>query len=493
MTDNAKVVISGKGNLTGKNQTLIFKITKKQLDNSDIPADDKTAPKVEGDTVTVAEGAKISPVITYNGVKLGSNKDYTFSGSDKDHKWGLSESGRTITVTGKGNYEGSRTLKVIVISKAQLKTITIKAAVTKGFKGYTYDGKPKDLKSELSVYTTQTPAGGLKEGTDYVISYPSDITNAGTKKITITGISDKCMGSITKSYKITPKKAVLTVTYDKDHKGYAYDRNGTEVDDLTVMADNIELKKGTDYKVTYSGNKKVCSNAKFTVTGIENYKGSKAANNKFTINAAVLNNNKHSSAGQTEELKVISKDMIFKKEGIYKSAPYVDLGGVTLKKSDYTVSYYLDDPRENPNARVMDKNNKVKAGDTTVWVKVVGKGNYKNEDTECYAVDSYRVCTKPAAGFDLSKAKICFKDSQGKVIKNTEYTGNPIDGGDIKVEVSCTINRQNKVLEEDKDYTVEFINNVNKGKATVVIKGAEGQNAYVGSKTATFSIVAKKL
>ena len=494
VTESAQVTISGKGNLSGKNRSLTFTIKAKKLDNSDISTDDKTAPAVEVDTVTVAEGAKASPVITYNGVQLKNNKDFTLSDNDKNHKWSLNESNPTITVTGKGNFEGTTTLKVVVISKAQQKNVKIKADITKGFKGYTYDGTPKYLEKNLSVYTAQTQAGQaeqLKKDTDYVISYPSDITSAGTKKIIITGISERCMGSVTKSYKITPNKAVLTVEYDKDNKGYAYVRTGTKVDDLVVKAGNTVLTEGKDYKVTYSGNKNVGSKAKFTVTGIGNYKGSKAANNKFTINAVVLNNNKNS--GSTEGLKIISKDMVFKKAGVYKSAPYVDLDGVTLKRSDYTVSYYLDDPRDNPSPRVMDSHNKVTAGDTTVWVKVVGKGNYKSDDNTCYAVGSYKVCAKPDTGIDLSKAKISFKDSKGTAIKKTEYTGNPIDGDNIKVEVTCKVNGQNKVLEENKDYTVEFVNNVNKGKATVIIKGAEGQTAYVGSKTATFSIVARKL
>ncbi len=493
--NTAKAVISGKGNFAGLKQTLTFKINKKKLDNSDISTDDKSVPAVEVDTVTVAEGAKASPVITYNGVQLKNNRDFIFSNiDDKNHIWNTDESGSVIILTGNGNFAGDRQLTVTVVSKKQQKNIKIKAAFDKKFKGYTYDGTPQYLGNNLNVYTAQTQAGEaepLEEGTDYVISYPSDITSAGTKKITITGINKRCMGSVTKSYKITPSKADLTVEYDKDNKGYAYVRTGTKVDDLVVKVGNTVLTEGKDYKVTYSGNKNVGSKAKFTVTGIGNYKGSKAANNKFTINAVVLNNNKNS--GSTEGLKIISKDMVFKKAGVYKSAPYVDLDGVTLKKSDYTVSYYLDDPRYNQNPREMNRNNKVTAGDTTVWVKVVGKGNYASEDKKCYAVGSYKVCAKQGESLDLSKAKISFKDSKETAIKKTEYTGNPIDGDNIKVEVTCKVNGQNKVLEENKDYTVEFVNNVNKGKATVIIRGAKDQTTYVGSKTATFSIVAKKL
>ncbi|MDE6699487.1 MAG: hypothetical protein K2K10_00505, partial [Acetatifactor sp.] len=48
-------------------------------------------------------------------------------------------------------------------------------------------------------------------------------------------------------------------------------------------------------------------------------------------------------------------------------------------------------------------------------------------------------------------------------------------------------------LTQDVDYTVVYVNNKNKGKATVIITAAEDSTKYVGSKTAKFSIVAKSL
>lgn len=131
--------------------------------------------------------------------------------------------------------------------------------------------------------------------------------------------------------------------------------------------DVIVMTEGTDYIVTYSNNKKV-GTAKFTVTGVNSYKGS-SYKGTFTIKQAMMDQN---------TIDIVVGDKIFKKPGVYKSAPYVSMNGVTLKASEYKTTYYLDDPRTNANARVMDKRNKVTSGDTRVWVKVTGKnkGNF---------------------------------------------------------------------------------------------------------------------
>ncbi|MCH5256197.1 MAG: Ig-like domain-containing protein [Lachnospiraceae bacterium] len=489
-SESAKITVTGKGNLS-KSYTKLFTIEKKQLD------------RVEGDYVTVVEGSKISPVLTYNGIKLTS-KDFKVPDEYKSYKWKLEDkddnSKKTITVTGQGNFQGSRILDVIIISKAEQKNVKLIVSVGKDAKKITYDGQPKDIAAMglLTISTKNTPASELKEAKnghdgDYVISYPDDITSAGTKKFTVTGISDKCIGTVTKSFAIKPKKTELTVEYDKNNRGYTFVSTGTKVDDLVVKDGSITLEEGKDYKVSYSGNKKVGADAKFTVTGLGSYKGSKCSKT-FTINTAALNNNPSSTAGKTEGLEVAIADKVFKKAGVYKSSPYVSIKGVLIKASNYTVTYYLDNPLTNSNPRVMDSKNKLSNGDTTVWVKIVGKGNYAAADDTCYVTASYRVRSLASSeSYDLSKAKISFQDKEGKPIKKVEYTGEPIIRDNIKVVVTYKIGKQTVTLNEGEDYTVTFVNNVNKGKATVVITGMPNQNKYIGSKTATFSIVANNL
>ncbi|MDE6662393.1 MAG: Ig-like domain-containing protein [Lachnospiraceae bacterium] len=501
----AQIIVTGKGNFAGS-KSQPFNIVPKNLDNSDFDENDETAMKVEGTEVTditnitVIEGNKISPSLFYGGVKLAA-KDFKFVNDKyKTYKWKNKDNNTLISVEGQGNFKGIRKLNVIVIPKSEQKDYKISVTITdsKAIKNLPYNDKPQNIDGFIKVSTKKAPdasedaVNGLKKDMDYKIYYPKDITSAGTKKVTIVGISDRCIGTVTKSYTIKPKKTELSIEFDKNNEGYTFVSTGTTVDNLVVKTkgDNTTLVKGKDYKVTYSKNKKV-GTGKVTVTGIGNYKGSKASKD-FKINPAVLCSNKQSNSGVTAGLEITVCDKVFKKTGMYKSAPYVSIDGVLLKASNYTVTYYLDDPASNPNARVMDnKNNKVtnKNGDTTVWVMIKGKGNYATTDSTCYAVASYKVRTKAESdSYDLSRAKVSFKDKEGNNIKKVNYTGKPITQKDITVVVTYKIGKETVSLNSTDHYNVEFVNNVNKGKATVVITGKPGQTKYVGSKTASFNI-----
>lgn len=473
VTDSAKITVTGKNNLTGS-RSMEFAIIAKQLDNSDVDAYNTL--RVEGDHIVVVEGSKTTPAILYGGALLTA-KDYDFdNGAYRNYKWTVADNGVELTITGKGNFTGTRKFMVNVLSKEQQSQNQIIVSFNNDTKNLVYNGYPRDIRSFIYVSTKGTPSG-LEENRDYMISAPEDIISAGTKKYTVVGISDRCVGSVTKSYTITPKKANFNV--EIDHGGYPYVSTGSTIDDMVVRDGNRLLTEGKDYTVSYSNNKKV-GTAKFTLTGIGSYKGS-IYKGTFKIIPAALNN---------DTVDIVVGDKVFSKPGVYKSVPYVSTNGVAVKASDYTVTYYLDDPRTNESARVMNKkDNKITSGDTRVWVKIAGKGKGNfTADSDGYAVASYMVRSKAADSFDLSKAKVTFQDKNtGKTIKKVSYTGYPIT--DLKVVVTYKTKGGTVTLDENK-YTAVFTNNVNKGTATVVITGKEGQNQYVGSKKATFRIVA---
>lgn len=474
VTDAAKVTLTGKGNLAGS-WTMTYSIQPKMLDNSDI--DEKNPLKVEGGQITVLEGSKASPMLMYGGAIL-TNKDFQFTDDRyRNYKWQMSDNGVQFTVTGEGNFTGSRVISVKVIAKDQESQCNIIVNFNNDLKNLVYNGSPRDIRSFIYISTNATPTG-LVENQDYVISLPEDIISAGVKKYTVIGISDRCVGSVTKTYTITPRKANFMVEYDQS--GYPYVSTGTTMNDLVVKERGRTLTEGTDYIVSYANNKKV-GRAKFTVTGVNSYKGS-SYKGTFTIRQAMMDQN---------TIDIVVGDKIFKKPGVYKSAPYVSMNGVTLKASEYKATYYLDDPRTNENARVMDKRNKVTSGDTRVWVKVTGKnkGNFA-ASSDNYVVGSYMVRSKAADSIDLSKAKVTFQDKDGVTVKKAGYTGYPIT--DLKVVVTYKTKGGTITLDPGK-YNVVFTNNVNKGKAKVIITGKEGQSQYVGTKTATFSIVANQI
>ena len=87
------------------------------------------------------------------------------------------------------------------------------------------------------------------------------------------------------------------------------------------------------------------------------------------------------------------------------------------------------------------------------------------------------------AACDLSKAKVEITDKNGKPVKSIPYTGAPVEFGDgytVKVTLNGTEVGSGK-------YTVNYSNNLNKGKAVMIINAKSG-SGYYGSKAQTFTI-----
>ena len=124
-------------------------------------------------------------------------------GADYDVAWPSDVTGagvKTVTVIGKGNYAGTKTATFEVVPA----TITdVSLSTTR----YTHDGTAK--RPGVTV-----KAGGktLSAGTDYDVAWPSDITNAGKKTVTVTGKGNYA-GTLKASYEIV---AALKPTPDPD-------------------------------------------------------------------------------------------------------------------------------------------------------------------------------------------------------------------------------------------------------------------------------------
>ncbi|MDE6699657.1 MAG: hypothetical protein K2K10_01355, partial [Acetatifactor sp.] len=415
---------------------------------------------VEAGAITVAKNSKATPVLVYNGVKLGA-KDYTYKDStQKNQRFGDPSKAEAetfeIELQGAGNYTGSRTVTVKAVKKEELKTFT----VTVGKVELTYDSTSKELPAgTVTVKDKKDKNLNLTEHTDYEIVYSGDTVSAGTVKFSVVGIGNYT-GTVTKTYKIKPMSDSSKIFVDDTatKAGYAYDSQGvTPGDDIKVYygsdATGTLLEEGTDYKLSYSKNKKR-GTAGYTVTLQGNFKGAKKTGT-FEIKEASL---------KDSEAKVESADKVFKKAGIYKSAPIVTINGVALKASDYKVDYYI--VNADNTETLMGGKDKVTAAGTTIKVKVTGKGNYKaGDDNAVYG--EYMVCDKGTKE-DLSKAKVTFyeKNADGtkgsKAITKFDYTGRTVEP-----YVEVTFKGQTEPLTQDVDYTVVYVNNKNKGKATV--------------------------
>lgn len=534
--DNQKkwptVTVTGKGNLNGK-KSVNFKINPKNFDNAkddlaavnaaDVAADEG----LKANDAIVLPNKKAAPVLLYGGMKLTA-KDYeviAVTGSIDDTKlakatWAEDADNPTITLKAKskGNYTGEVTINVIVVTAAQQKDAKIKAAFANGnadkIRYYNAESQTPGItvmnsagENQMSSDATETYKK-LESGVDYVISYPADTTNVGTKKVTITGISVNCIGTVTLSYAVKPAKkteASLEAVLNPgaaNADGYYFVSTGVTVgDDLEVSykykgaAVDTTLIEGVDYKVTYSNNKKAGNNtAAYVVTGLGNYKGLKTEKQYFTIKGIVLSNdNKNETAG--EGIQLIAGDRIYNnKKAVYKSVPSLIVNGELVKPSEYTVYYWLnetDDWSTRLDKIELGKEESFK----TVYVKIEPKANKANYISEAgkELTTSYDVVR--AEKKDLSGAKILLQDEKGKTAR-VAYTGNAVTPYKAVIKIkgledTTIILDGNGADYESKGFKVTYANNTLKGKATVVIEAADGNTGFVGSKTATFSIVQK--
>ena len=107
-----------------------------------------------------------------------------------------------------------------------------------------YDGK--EHREVLTVTDTKT-GKELVAGTDYSVTYSSDLVNAGTVKVTVAGLGNYT-GSFTKTYKITKRSVTLTsATVSKVYDGSALTNTS-----ITVSGDGFVEGEGASYEVTGS-------------------------------------------------------------------------------------------------------------------------------------------------------------------------------------------------------------------------------------------------
>ena len=173
----------------------------------------------------------------------------------------------TITITGIGNYEGEIT-KSFTIAPVSMSSAEVTEISSKTYTGEALTQTPKvTIGSDMLILDT-----------DYTVSY-SNNTNAGTARITITGIGN-FKGVVSKNFLINPvpiSSAVATGISGKTYTGKAL----TQTPTVTLNSKTLTLD--TDYVLSYSNNTNV-GTATVTIIGKGNYTGTKSSS--FTIRKA---------------------------------------------------------------------------------------------------------------------------------------------------------------------------------------------------------------
>ena len=473
----AKISINGKENYTGSHALELYII----------PVNLKTA-KSKGlltmaEEVKVVSGKKADPVMLYGGLEL-NGRDRTINNNPADS---------TIDIAGIGNFTGElKDIPVKTITNAEARSNTIKVSLKAG--SHVYNGKANELTvtSANSIGELTVTAGSSKtpliKDKDFIVLYGNNI-NAGTAKVTVIGTGDK-FGTVKKSFKIeAARNAEITAALADPDTNVQYTVKGA-TPKVTVKAAFSEgdgktgavkeLVNGRDYKVTYSSNKKV-GNGSYNITLLGNYRGHKAVKGSFKIGEAPI-----------DSAVVEAVQMPYKNPGKYLAKPYVSLGHVQLKTSDYTVKYYEGEVSDITASGVKELTSrdvlKLDKDETskTITVAVTGKGNYTG-----MALGTYEVVRYNADKIDLSKAKIVAarKDARDRYVSvgQQEYNGKAIEP-----EIKILVKQGKDWKEVDASYySVCYINNLNMGRALILVNG-DGVNA-IGSKNTSFSITGMKM
>ena len=175
----ASVTVTGKGDYEGT-ASGTFAIVARSLDGAGISA-------IADQAYT---GSALTPVPT---VKVGSttlrnNTDYTISYKDN-----VGPGTATATITGKGNYAGSRVLTFKIVQKS-LAEATVSTIANQAYTGSAVTPKP----------VVKIGSTALREGTDYKLTYKNNVS-AGTATVVITG-AGAYGGSKTVTFKIVAMK-----------------------------------------------------------------------------------------------------------------------------------------------------------------------------------------------------------------------------------------------------------------------------------------------
>lgn len=256
----ATVTVTGKGNYSGK-ETFTFDITPASME-TDVYANSFYV------KINAKKAQKPVPTLYYMGTKLKVNKDFTIAYANKSGIY-AKKGEYTVTVTGKNNFTGKKTLTLTAVSQIPKKTpISITKATLAGFeKSFPYSGKACRQSCTLTIQTSSGKKE-LIEGVDYTVRYTNNV-KAGTATVIYYG-KNEYAGKLKKTYKILPYDIALDgakkLSHDKKIQ-CIYAKGGAKPKPV-ITFDGKVLREGTDYTLSYQNNKTIgggTKTVKFTI------------------------------------------------------------------------------------------------------------------------------------------------------------------------------------------------------------------------------------
>ena len=231
------VTITGIGNYTGTVKRS-YKVTPKEY-----TVTTESATKTYSGTALTA-GGKVEGIVSGETVEFTTTGSQTEVGTSKNTYELVWKSAKATNYTLVKESIGTLTVKAKSIVPDDKDTPeSDKTGVTVSEPSDSmYDGK--EHREVLTVTDTKT-GKELVAGTDYSVTYSSDLVNAGTVTIKVAGLGNYT-GSFTKTYKITKRSVTLTsATVSKVYDGSALTNTS-----ITVSGDGFVEGEGASYEVT---------------------------------------------------------------------------------------------------------------------------------------------------------------------------------------------------------------------------------------------------
>lgn len=480
-TTKAKIIITGKKNYAGTIQ-IPFEIKAKNL------SDDETV-KLTFKTVYNynAKGYKPVPTAKYLKKKLALGKDFDVQymkleteGSDSGAMVNelpiISAGYYRVTLTGKGNYTGSRSIDFVIGGEKARNLSSASISIDKQYKNISYTGKAVDIASGVTVKVGKEK---LEYGKDYTIQYPENATDIGKITATVKALPNNMnyFGEKNFAFSITGVKiSSAKVNLTEKKIKYTGDLNNDNISSVTIKVneaqaqainayrrtslskgDTYTLVEGTDYAVSYSNNIKP-GKASVVVKGIGVFTGTKKAT--FTIDKISLANN------DAITFTTVGKSVRQNRAGavIEPNVTYTVNGRVyTLQKGrDYTVSYA----------------NNTKASDTAV-IKIKGIGNYTGTLKQ---------------NFTIRKKTILYKDIEVIVTNPLK-----VDKANYVYKPKVDVYDNGVKLKEKKDYILDYEDCVTqsdvaagKTQGRILIVSVD-KGSYTDSRSVPYSVVTRDI
>lgn len=357
--------------------------------------------------------------------RLEEKKDYTISyknnvnAADKDNP----SKAPTITIKGKGNYEGTL-LKTFTISPKNIADADVKAdALSVAFNN----------KAQKPVLTVTWNGKKLANNKDYSFD-AAPKTEAGNYLLTITGIGNYTGEKKEIPFSITKGVPVSKLTVSKIP---AYTYTGEKIEpEITVKNGKDVLSKGKDYTLSYEDNVEV-GTASIIITGAEKSRFDGVKRVTFSIKEAALMNKAKIAMQFASGTMYTGKEIT---ASAYDVTVDLKVNGVTQtrkleKDKDYKVTYQ----------------NNVKAGTATVVFE--GINSYRGTQKKTFKITAYDVLLNPNNKLSIQAAE------------SYPY----MKGGSTQKPV---VKFDGKTLTEGTDYTLSYKSHTAAGSyATMTIKG----------------------